>query len=212
MNVIQLDTNVVTPYKNNPRKSLRTIEKVKQSILEYGFKQPIVVDKDKVIIVGHSRYMAAKELQLKTVPCLIADDLSENQINAYRIADNRIAQDGEWDTDLLAIELGKLSKSDFDFSKTGFSKAELESLTIDPISSTSSLTSISEESQIEQPPSEFSTDTNFASSDEEYVNLNFTLKSMDRRNVFNYLNQYKDKYNLPTASDALIKLCKGEIE
>ena len=127
MNVIQLDTNVVTPYKNNPRKSLRTIDKVKQSILEYGFKQPIVVDKDKVIIVGHSRYMAAKELQLKTVPCLIADDLSENQINAYRIADNRIAQDGEWDTDLLAIELGKLSKSDFDFSKTGFSKAELES-------------------------------------------------------------------------------------
>ena len=211
MKIEMLDLQSIKPYKNNPRKSIRTIAKVKDSILEYGFKQPIVIDKDKVIIVGHSRFMAATELNLSMVPCLIADDLSDTQIQAYRIADNRIAQDGEWDTDLLAIELSQIQKSDFDFSKTGFSQAELESLHLDPIASTTSLTSITEESQTEQPPDEYVTDSNFANSDEEYVNLNFTLKNLDRKNVFQYLESYRKKHNLSTTSDALVQICKGII-
>ena len=133
MELVNKDIMEIKPYPNNPRKSYATTKKVKKSIKEFGFKQPIVLDKDNVIIVGHSRFYAAKELDLKQVPCVIAIDLNPTQIRAYRIADNRISQDAEWDTDLLTIELKELNISDFDFSQTGFTKSELESLTIDPL-------------------------------------------------------------------------------
>ena len=197
----------IKPYKNNPRRSVKTIAKIVTSIKEFGFKQPLVLDKEGVIIVGHSRYLAAKELGLETVPCVIAKELTPQQIRAYRIADNRIAQDGEWDTDLLAIELSEINKSDFDFTKTGFTQAELESLILDPISGTQSLTSITEDSQKVQDP-EFYEASVSAHTDEEYVNLNFTMRHIDRKLVFSKLNDIKDKMKLLTASDALVNLCK----
>ena len=197
----------IKPYKNNPRRSVKTIAKIVTSIKEFGFKQPLVLDKEGVIIVGHSRYLAAKELGLETVPCVIAKELTPQQIRAYRIADNRIAQDGEWDTDLLAIELSEINNSDFDFTKTGFTQAELESLILDPISGTQSLTSITEDSQRVQDP-EFYEASVSAHTDEEYVNLNFTMRHIDRKLVFSKLNNIKDKMKLLTASDALVNLCK----
>ena len=197
----------IKPYKNNPRRSVKTIAKIVTSIKEFGFKQPLVLDKEGVIIVGHSRYLAAKELGLETVPCVIAKELTPQQIRAYRIADNRIAQDGEWDTDLLAIELSEINNSDFDFTKTGFTQAELESLILDPISGTQSLTSITEDSQKVQDP-EFYEASVSAHTDEEYVNLNFTMRHIDRKLVFSKLNNIKDKMKLLTASDALVNLCK----
>ena len=197
----------IKPYKNNPRRSVKTIAKIVTSIKEFGFKQPLVLDKEGVIIVGHSRYLAAKELGLETVPCVIAKELTPQQIRAYRIADNRIAQDGEWDTDLLAIELSEINSSDFDFTKTGFTQAELESLILDPIAGTQSLTSITEDSQKVQDP-EFYEASVSAHTDEEYVNLNFTMRHIDRKLVFSKLNNIKDKMKLLTASDALVNLCK----
>ena len=197
----------IKPYKNNPRRSVKTIAKIVTSIKEFGFKQPLVLDKEGVIIVGHSRYLAAKELGLETVPCVIAKELNPHQIRAYRIADNRIAQDGEWDTDLLAIELSEINNSDFDFTKTGFTQAELESLILDPIAGTQSLTSITEDSQKVQNP-EFYEASVSAHTDEEYVNLNFTMRHIDRKLVFSKLNDIKDKMKLLTASDALVNLCK----
>ena len=197
----------IKPYKNNPRRSVKTIAKIVTSIKEFGFKQPLVLDKEGVIIVGHSRYLAAKELGLETVPCVIAKELTPHQIRAYRIADNRIAQDGEWDTDLLAIELSEINNSDFDFTKTGFTQAELESLILDPIAGTQSLTSITEDSQKVQDP-EFYEASVSAHTDEEYVNLNFTMRHIDRKLVFSKLNNIKDKMKLLTASDALVNLCK----
>ena len=197
----------IKPYKNNPRRSVKTIAKIVTSIKEFGFKQPLVLDKEGVIIVGHSRYLAAKELGLETVPCVIAKELTPQQIRAYRIADNRIAQDGEWDTDLLAIELSEINNSDFDFTKTGFTQAELESLILDPIAGTQSLTSITEDSQKVQDP-EFYEASVSAHTHEEYVNLNFTMRHIDRKLVFNKLNYIKEKMKLVTSSDALINLCK----
>ena len=197
----------IKPYKNNPRRSVKTIAKIVTSIKEFGFKQPLVLDKEGVIIVGHSRYLAAKELGLETVPCVIAKELTPHQIRAYRIADNRIAQDGEWDTDLLALELSEINNSDFDFTKTGFTQAELESLILDPIAGTQSLTSITEDSQKVQDP-EFYEASVSAHTDEEYVNLNFTMRHIDRKLVFSKLNDIKDKMKLLTASDALVNLCK----
>jgi len=105
MNIIEIEIDQIKPYLNNPRNNEKAISQVASSIFEYGFKQPIVVDKDYIIIVGHTRFYAAQELKLKTVPILIANDLTEIQCKAYRIADNKTNEFAEWDIDLLTEEL-----------------------------------------------------------------------------------------------------------
>lgn len=107
------------PYENNPRNNKDAVKYVKNSIKKFGFKVPIVIDKDNVIVAGHTRYLASKELKLETVPCIIADDLTEKQIKAYRLADNKTAEKSEWDFLKLDLELDDL-KLDFDMSDFGF--------------------------------------------------------------------------------------------
>ena len=126
MQIETIDINKILPYINNPRKNLN-IDKVASSIKEFGFQQPIVVDKDYTIIVGHTRFEAAKKLGLKEVPVQIAD-LTENQTKAYRIADNRLNQDASWDTKLLNLELNDLLSKNFDLDTLGFSNDELDNL------------------------------------------------------------------------------------
>lgn len=118
--------NKLIPYINNPRENAGAIDKVAASIQEFGFQQPIVIDQNNVIIAGHTRYLAAKKLNLQKVPVTIATELSEYQIKAYRIADNRVAQESKWDDELLNIEIGDLEKNEFDLSLTGFNEDELE--------------------------------------------------------------------------------------
>lgn len=106
------------PYSKNPRKNDEAVEFVANSIKEFGFKVPIVIDGDGIIVAGHTRYKAAKKLKLTEVPCIIADDLTEEQIKAYRLADNRVAEKSEWDIDLLSGELDDILNIDmaqFDF-------------------------------------------------------------------------------------------------
>jgi len=105
--------STITPYFNNPRKNEGAIAKVAESIQAFGFQQPIVLDAENTIIVGHTRYLAALELGLETVPCLIAD-LDEAQARAYRIADNRTNEYAEWDFEKLALELEQLESADFE--------------------------------------------------------------------------------------------------
>lgn len=118
----------VIPYKRNPRRNEDAVEKVAASIREFGFKQPIVVDKDHVIVVGHTRLLAALRLGIKEVPVLVAADLSPAQVKAYRLADNRVHQEAEWDEELLALELGDLSKLGFNLESTGFDVDEINAL------------------------------------------------------------------------------------
>jgi DNA modification methylase len=118
----------VFPYKRNPRHNEDAVEKVAASIKEFGFRQPIVVDKDSVIIVGHTRLLAALRLGMKEVPVLVAADLSPAQVKAYRLADNRVHEEAEWDEELLALELGDLSKLGFGLEKTGFDVDEINEL------------------------------------------------------------------------------------
>ena len=106
------------PYENNPRQNGEAVDKVAASIKEFGFQQPIVVDKNMVVIVGHTRLKAAKKLKLKRVPVVIADDLNQEQVNAYRLADNKTNELAEWDFDRLAEELDKII--DIDMSDFGF--------------------------------------------------------------------------------------------
>jgi len=119
------------PYEQNPRKCPESaIAKVAQSIQEYGFRQPIIVDKDGVIIAGHTRLLASERLGLKKVPVHVAD-LTPEQARAYRLADNRVAQETDWDHDLLKMELGDLKELDFDLELTGFDMPELNRLLTD---------------------------------------------------------------------------------
>jgi DNA modification methylase len=126
MKIEIVDINTIKPYENNPRKLKDSaIEKVAKSIKEFGFRQPIVVDKEKIIVVGHTRYRASKKLGLTNVPITIADNLTPEQINAYRIADNRTNEEAEWDIELLKTELKDLQLKDFDLDLTAFDEDQL---------------------------------------------------------------------------------------
>jgi DNA modification methylase len=123
-----------TPYVQNARKfGAPAIEKVATSIRVYGFRQPIVVDVDGIIIIGHLRLAAAKKLRLKEVPVHVARDLTPVQVKGLRLMDNRSHEEAEWDLALLAPELAELSAVDFDLSLTGFDIHELDSLLRDPM-------------------------------------------------------------------------------
>jgi site-specific DNA-methyltransferase (adenine-specific) len=123
------DISSIKPYENNPRKLSETaIEKVAMSLKEYGFRQPIVVDKDRVIVAGHTRFRASKKLGLKKVPISIIDNLTEEQINAYRIADNRTAEESEWDNELLKMEIKELEAKDFKLDLLGFNDEQLNDI------------------------------------------------------------------------------------
>jgi DNA modification methylase len=128
MKVELIEISKIIPYANNPRKNEAAIAKVAASIQEFGFRQPIVVDSEFVIVAGHTRLLAARQLGLAEVPVHIANGLTEAQIKAYRIADNRSNQEAEWDDELLAIELGDLEDKGFNLEMTGFDAEELDKL------------------------------------------------------------------------------------
>lgn len=126
MKIEQIEISKIIPYARNPRKNDQAVSKVKASIKEFGFQQPIVVDKEMVVIAGHTRLKAAIELGLEAVPVQVADNLTPAQVKAYRIADNRVGEEAEWDDELLSFELEELEEEDFDLELTGFSEEELE--------------------------------------------------------------------------------------
>jgi len=129
MKIETADINTIKPYENNPRKLKDSaIDKVAMSLKEYGFRQPIVVDKDRIIVVGHTRYRASKKLGFKEVPITIADNLTPEQINAYRIADNRTAEESEWDSELLKMEIKDLEVKDFKLDLLGFNEDQLNDM------------------------------------------------------------------------------------
>ena len=146
MDIQEIDINKLIPYHNNPRKD-QAVDKVASSINEYGFQQPIVVDKNMVVIVGHTRLMGAKKLGLDKVPTVIAN-LSETQAKAYRIADNRINEDSTWDIDLLNLEIAGLSDEDYDLDLLGFESEELDKFLINEEEY------LTDEDEVPEPPKE----------------------------------------------------------
>lgn len=125
MDVVLLPISDIKPYPGNPRVNAGAVAAVVASLKEFGFRQPIVVDPDMVIIVGHTRFKAAQQLGLEQVPVHIARDLSADQIRAYRIADNQTATIAEWDFDLLNVELNQLQSAEYDLGLLGFDADEL---------------------------------------------------------------------------------------
>lgn len=126
MNVIELKLEEIKPYEKNPRKNEKAVDAVANSIKEFGFKNPIILDEDHVIISGHTRRLAAIKLGLKTVPCVIAIDLSEEQVRAFRLADNRVASFSTWDEQKLKDEIAEINN--IDLSDFGFKKDHIEDI------------------------------------------------------------------------------------
>lgn len=112
MNIIEMPVGELIPYENNPRKNDEAVDKVALSISAFGFKVPIVVDSNNVVVTGHTRLKAAKKLGLSTVPVIMADDLTEEQIRAFRLADNKVAEFSSWDEEKLMKELEELGEMD----------------------------------------------------------------------------------------------------
>ena len=113
MIIMERKTSEITPYPGNPRRYASAIDAVAESIRRFGFRQPLVVDASGVIVCGHTRYEAAKRLGLESVPCVSADDLSDDAIRAYRLLDNKLHEKSDWDYEALAQELADF---DYDFS------------------------------------------------------------------------------------------------
>lgn len=128
MNIQKIAIDKIIPYARNPRKNDAAVIKVAASLKEFGWKQAIVVDSEMVVIAGHTRLLAAKQLGMNEAPVLIADDLTPAQVKAYRLADNRTHEESEWDMAALAIELGELGDLDYDLRYTGFDPEEIKGL------------------------------------------------------------------------------------
>lgn len=123
MDIRNVPIDKIKPYENNPRNNKEAVGKVAESIKEFGWKQPIVIDKNGVIIAGHTRYKAAQMLKQSEVPVIRADELTDEQVKAYRLADNKTAGFATWDMDLLELELEGLQALSFDMARFGFEEA-----------------------------------------------------------------------------------------
>ena len=139
----------IQPYECNPRQNDSAVDAVARSIAEFGFRQPIVVDSEGIIVVGHARFKAAVKLGLEDVPVHVAKELTPEQIRAYRIADNKIADLATWDMNLLPAELAALDAEDFDLSLIGFSEEELGALLGEDI-----LGGLTDPDEVPAPPDE----------------------------------------------------------
>ena len=118
MQIVYKKVDELIPYINNPRKNDDAVDKVASSIKHFGFKVPIVIDQQNEIVAGHTRLKAAKKLGLKEVPCIVAHDLDDNQIKAFRLADNKVSEAAAWDDELLGIEMFNIN--DIDLTEFGF--------------------------------------------------------------------------------------------
>ena len=117
MDIVEMNITDIIPYENNPRRNEEAVDKVALSISSFGFKVPIIVDKNNVIVAGHTRLKAAEKLGLTTVPTIRADDLTDDQIKAFRLADNKVSEFAEWDFEALEKELDSI---EMDMSLFGF--------------------------------------------------------------------------------------------
>ena len=118
--IVYVSVEKIKPYANNPRINKKAVEKVMKSIQAYGFKVPCVLDKNYLLITGHTRWEAAKRLKMKRIPCIIASDLNKAKADAFRIADNKVAEYSTWDMTKLKEELSKIQLEDIEFDDMGF--------------------------------------------------------------------------------------------
>ena len=195
MNIQEMEITKIIPYINNPRKNLN-IDKVASSIKEFGFQQPILIDEENIIIVGHTRFEAAKKLGLEKVPVTIAK-LSKNQAKAYRIADNRLNQDASWDTKLLNLEFNDLIGDNYNLDHLGFTNDELDNLFLKD----------EKESEEELNPDDFP--------DEEISDVKMVQLFFNKENDEKFrqaIDKIYKKHNIDNISDAVLRAVLNETD
>ena len=181
MNIIKMKVEDLIPYINNPRNNENAVDKVASSISEFGFKNPIFVDKNNVVVNGHTRLLASKKLGLKEVPVIVIDDLTDAQIKAFRIADNKTSEYAEWDEELLKIELEQLEEMNFDLECTGFDMDDIEQML---------------NLGFDYSEDEFGEDFELPSGDKNPIQQRtFTLHDNQASLVDFVINEAKEKYN-----------------
>lgn len=126
-NIQLININSIFPYEKNPRKNDSAVDVVAKSIEQFGFKVPIVIDANNIIVAGHTRYKAAQKLGLESVPCIIADDLTPEQIKTFRLVDNKSAELSSWDDAFLIEELNDLASFNIDMTDFGFDTSKIGS-------------------------------------------------------------------------------------
>ena len=127
MQIHDISVSQLIEYKNNPRYNDGAVDAVAESIKQFGFKVPIIVDNDYVIVAGHTRLKAARLLGLDKVPCIVADDLTPEQLKAFRLADNKVSEFASWDFNVLGKELAELECLNFDMCIFGFEQSDIDS-------------------------------------------------------------------------------------
>lgn len=196
-----IEIGKVKPYEKNARFNDKAVEAVAKSIKEYGFKNPIIVDKNFVIIAGHTRLKAAQKLKLATVPVIVASDLTPQQVKAFRLADNKTGELADWNFDLLSKEVQELMDTDYNVDLLGFKDGELDALINSAMEDVSSVMENMYRQPATQRPAEHSQNNNYYThqdynddedqyedeqeqEDEEYLpiaeNSNTHTKSFDR--------------------------------
>lgn len=129
--IIEMELEKLIPYARNPRKNDHAVDRIASAIREFGFKVPIIAKSNGDVVDGHLRLKAAQKLGMDTVPVVIADDLTDAQVKAFRISVNRMAEFAEWDDELLRVEFAELGDLEFDLSLTGFGLDEIDALSFD---------------------------------------------------------------------------------
>lgn len=124
ISIVYKKVDELVPYENNPRNNDGAVDAVANSIKEFGFKVPVVIDAENNVVAGHTRIKACKKLGIEEVPCIVADDLDEEQVKAFRLADNKVGELATWDLDKLNIELDELKGIGIDMSNYGFLETE----------------------------------------------------------------------------------------
>jgi site-specific DNA-methyltransferase (adenine-specific) len=223
----------IRPYPNNPRVLRNAAEKVAASIREFGWRQPIVVDADGVIVIGHSRLEAAKLLKLKQAPVHVATELSADQVRSLRIADNKTATFADWDDQKLADELAEIMTTLGDITSTGFSQAEFDKLEmqaraaladiampgskpVDDADDTDTGGTEPESGGADLPPEVRDADTTGGVTDDEdviparrdMVPFNVLMDTDARQVVYEAIAKAKQKHGLETTADALLVVCR----
>lgn len=184
MNIVEKPIGELIPYKNNPRYNDNAVNDVAKSIELYGFKVPIVIDKNNVIVCGHTRVKAAERLGMQSVPCVVADDLTDEQIKAFRIADNKVSEGAVWDFEKLEIELEGLDFSEFDFGiDFDFLNGEENEGETEP--------SEQEEFSIDEIEEVNGYDKN--DDNREYFTTAFTFPTSQKEQIMRYLRQHKQE-------------------
>ena len=210
MDVQEWHIEQIKPYETNPRViTAKAVAKVAASIERFGWRQPIVVDADGIVIVGHTRLKAAKELGLERVPVHVASGLDDEEIKAYRIADNKVGEESSWDLPLLTAEIEGLDGIDLELNLLGFDEDELFNLTLDPVDPVDTgpqenVTIVGERLEDEQP-----TVPQMAQPMQEGITFTVRLTTDQNETVMSAIQHLRNIGSADSVADALVYMAEN---